>query len=461
MHSQSSHSIAAPGGAQDAPRPSATIQAPVTPRRGAAIERGDDNQIAGVGAPGAGIAGMAGSASAARPQDVLGSASLTCLSNQPPVRTSLMVKRKDLLWEAAPHTLAKHEILNRYLEAWFPILARHKPRLVYFDGFAGPGRYRDGQEGSPLLALRAARAHFARLRDHELLFVFVEQDAKAAAWLQAEINQLKLPEKLFRVRVVNGECEDALRKLLDWLDTKNWHDVPTFALLDPFGLKGLPFALVERLLRRRSCEVLVTFMTHSAQRWHGVLPDYINSLIGDPLASEKIGQSPNKADAAKALYQTSLASVVRFVRYFRMRNRGGNPIYDLFFATENPLGFLKMKEAMWALDRSGTFRFSDASNPDQTTLFAPTPELDLAPVLAQRFAGQRVIYEEVERFVVEETTYLPSHAKKALQALEGDPQQRMSPLRVEPIKRDGTKRRGHYFANGTFMTFAAPREQAS
>ncbi|MBI5168091.1 MAG: DNA polymerase IV [Candidatus Eisenbacteria bacterium] len=70
MHSQSSHSVAAPGGAQDAPRPSATIQAPVTPRRGAAIERGDRNQNAGVGAPGAGIAGMAGSASAARPQDL-------------------------------------------------------------------------------------------------------------------------------------------------------------------------------------------------------------------------------------------------------------------------------------------------------------------------------------------------------------------------------------------------------
>ena len=26
------------------------------------------------------------------------------------------------LWEADPHTLAKHEILKYYLEAWFPIL---------------------------------------------------------------------------------------------------------------------------------------------------------------------------------------------------------------------------------------------------------------------------------------------------------------------------------------------------
>lgn len=69
MYSELPHSIAAPGGAQDARHPSATSQAPVSPRQGAAIERGNAHQNAGAGAPGAGIAGMAGSASAARPQD--------------------------------------------------------------------------------------------------------------------------------------------------------------------------------------------------------------------------------------------------------------------------------------------------------------------------------------------------------------------------------------------------------
>lgn len=365
---------------------------------------------------------------------------------------------QDVLWDAEPHTLAKHAILQRYLDAWFPILAKHHKRLVYFDGFAGPGRYREGQEGSPLIALNSARRHFGRLQNHELVFVFVEQDPKVAQWLRSEIALLKLPTRQFKVSVVDGECQDALGNLLDELDHRGWDAVPTFALLDPFGVKGLPFTLVQRLLRRRSCEVFITFMTYSAQRWHSVLPNHINSLIGDPNAAERIAESTNKADAAKALYQASLTSVARFVRFFRMRSRSDQTLYDLFFATQNELGFLRMKEAMWAIDKTGLFKFSDASDPQQTTLFAPTPERDLVPVLVGAFAGRRVVYEQVERFVVESTIYLPTHAKKALRILEDTASTKSGGLLVEATKRDGSTRRGRYFTDGTFMTFTGSSE---
>src|SRR5437016_1710637 len=64
-------------------------------------------------------------------------------------------------WPADPHTLAKHAILQRYLQAWFPILTRQAsslahqyksaPRreILFIDGFAGPGEYTNGKEGSP------------------------------------------------------------------------------------------------------------------------------------------------------------------------------------------------------------------------------------------------------------------------------------------------------------------------
>jgi hypothetical protein len=45
------------------------------------------------------------------------------------------------LWEAKPHTLAKIEIVGRYLYLWSSILGANSAnkRLVYIDGFAGPG----------------------------------------------------------------------------------------------------------------------------------------------------------------------------------------------------------------------------------------------------------------------------------------------------------------------------------
>jgi len=51
-----------------------------------------------------------------------------------------MTTPKETLWDIDPHTTAKHEILQRYMKAWFPILGSYHHRIVYIDGFAGPGR---------------------------------------------------------------------------------------------------------------------------------------------------------------------------------------------------------------------------------------------------------------------------------------------------------------------------------
>src|SRR5271156_6469010 len=61
------------------------------------------------------------------------------------------------LWEASPHTLAKLEIVGRYLDVWFLILGSNPKnrRLVYIDGFAGPGRYTNTEKSSPIVALQS------------------------------------------------------------------------------------------------------------------------------------------------------------------------------------------------------------------------------------------------------------------------------------------------------------------
>ena len=58
---------------------------------------------------------------------------------------------KETLWEMEPHTEVKHAILRKYLGAWFGIMGRTNPRIIYIDGFCGPGRYIGGEDGSPIL----------------------------------------------------------------------------------------------------------------------------------------------------------------------------------------------------------------------------------------------------------------------------------------------------------------------
>ena len=56
------------------------------------------------------------------------------------------------LWPLEPQTLGKHLVLRNYLNGWFPILGRWNDRLLFVDGFAGPGEYDGGEKGSPCCA---------------------------------------------------------------------------------------------------------------------------------------------------------------------------------------------------------------------------------------------------------------------------------------------------------------------
>ena len=79
------------------------------------------------------------------------------------------------VWDIEPHTAKKHEILRRYFQAWLPILGRYNSRLLYIDAFAGPGEYSKGEDGSPLVILKAARDHVLR-PSCELVCLFIESD---------------------------------------------------------------------------------------------------------------------------------------------------------------------------------------------------------------------------------------------------------------------------------------------
>ena len=79
----------------------------------------------------------------------------------------------ETLWHLERHTKAKHEILRRYLQAWFPIMGRWNGRILYIDGFAGPGEYLEGEPGSPVIAINTAIEHGLKLNT-ELVFRFIE-----------------------------------------------------------------------------------------------------------------------------------------------------------------------------------------------------------------------------------------------------------------------------------------------
>jgi three-Cys-motif partner protein len=85
-----------------------------------------------------------------------------------------MAKPPETIWPIEEHTKAKHRILRRYLDAWLPIMSSRNRRLIYIDGFAGPGVYAGGEPGSPIIALNAYLEHKYRDRiTAELVYAFI------------------------------------------------------------------------------------------------------------------------------------------------------------------------------------------------------------------------------------------------------------------------------------------------
>jgi three-Cys-motif partner protein len=125
---------------------------------------------------------------------------------------------KDTLWPIEPHTAAKHQILRKYLDAWLPILGTYNKKVVYIDGFSGPGQYQGGEPGSPIIALEAASTHQAKLA-RELVFIFIEERLDRVDHLKSRIATLRLSSQ-FKIHVEQGTFAEKLTDLLNDLDAE-------------------------------------------------------------------------------------------------------------------------------------------------------------------------------------------------------------------------------------------------
>ena len=151
----------------------------------------------------------------------------------------------------------KHAIIDSYAPPFIGKTGKRSTdnRVAFIDGYAGPGRYGDGSEGSGAMLLRHARKHAPLPRNVELHFV--EDDAKTVA---------KLREVVARegegVTVTDGDISKQLPGLLQQCE-----NVPLFAYLDPCGLV-IPLDEVASIFERPSgygapaTEVLINLTAH-------------------------------------------------------------------------------------------------------------------------------------------------------------------------------------------------------
>jgi three-Cys-motif partner protein len=332
-----------------------------------------------------------------------------------------------------PHTAAKHLILRRYLDAWFPILGKHHDTINYIDGFAGPGEYETGEDGSPIIALKSALQHAERgtLRSAvRINFVFIEADPEFLSHLRQRIEAMQLPPT-FRVHTSGRTFEEEIQSMLSCYGPGAGVPAPTFAFVDPFGFKGIPFDAISKLLSLRHCEAFINIMVEFINRFLDHPNDKVVAHFPQTFGTEDVCHvAPGIRDRKQALldlYRAQLKKAARYVGRFDMENKRHKTIYSLFFASNSESGFEKMKEAMWAVDPNAGGFFSDADPRGLFAfdLFATQPLLD---EMLARFRGKLVPMYELEQFVLRETDYLPKHARDHLKQLESAEKIEVAPI---------------------------------
>jgi three-Cys-motif partner protein len=165
----------------------------------------------------------------------------------------------------------KHAILSGYVVPFASKTGSSSAghRVVLVDGYAGAGRYEDGQPGSPALLTRAMGTR--ALAGRNLECYFIEQDH---ATYEQLCRVLREEDRDGRADWVawEGSVEDHLPELLARAD-----GVPLFLFLDPFGL-GLSFDVVTGIFASRphgayrpATEALIRLDAQAVFRTRGAL----------------------------------------------------------------------------------------------------------------------------------------------------------------------------------------------
>ncbi|MHC5903319.1 three-Cys-motif partner protein TcmP [Streptomyces sp. S6] len=252
----------------------------------------------------------------------------------------------------------KHDLLRRYIPPFGGMTGAQAQdrRVVYLDGYAGEGRYENGEPGSAEIVLRVAS--YYRSRGLNLSCFFVEQQAKSFERLLEVMRgyQARGVEARAHRGEVDGVLDDVVQRAMG---------VPLFLFLDPCGLclpmDRLADVLAQRRPQRRpATELLMNFSMMAVRRLGG----HVRSPKGNEKALERFdavcggrwwrdyftggSAEDDAAEAVAAEYATRLKRrTAMFVHSVPVtKHPTWKPVYHLVFATRSPYGLWVFGDAV-------------------------------------------------------------------------------------------------------------------
>nr|WP_228014443.1 three-Cys-motif partner protein TcmP [Fortiea sp. LEGE XX443] len=207
-----------------------------------------------------------------------------------------------------PHTKAKHQILDTYLENLIYTLygkGRYgETTFTFVDGFCGGGMYYDQDnkrewEGSPIRLIEAIRAGYKKSKrqyDLNVKFIFIDNKREHLACLKnysmpkAGLGELvngqphefkgEVGKLVEECEFIYGEFENLVNEVIFKIDIRKGH---SFFFLDPFGWTDVSMQSIRKINDLKRTEILYTYMIDFIKRFvigkYGKEKDTFNRIL--------------------------------------------------------------------------------------------------------------------------------------------------------------------------------------
>jgi len=278
-----------------------------------------------------------------------------------------------------PWSKRKDRILAYYLEPYLAKVAKLRRPILIVDGFAGPGKFGDGEPGSPLIICAKAKTAVAR-------------GADVSVWCIEQVDGLyaRLKENLsdFSFALAfHGQFLEHIPRICGAGETHT-----LFMYVDPFAVEGLDWPALDAVFRHlqqsgASVELLLNFNAPSfVRRGLATLgrrvpdvdcdvedPEESDARVSDSSSAERLSQIvggawwkdlltetsgfPEQVKRVTERLSTQLQERFSEIGYTAIKAKRAHlvPKYYLMFASRHPHGLELMNDAMARSSGTSTF----------------------------------------------------------------------------------------------------------
>lgn len=256
-----------------------------------------------------------------------------------------------------PWSVIKDQVLNSYMSPYLAKVKGLKKPILLIDGFAGPGVFEDGSEGSPVVMCRAGE-QFAKGNYRAFFF------NKKPQFHEKLTNILEKQGWLSTATPLLGDTTKMLPLIPSILG-----DQTVFLYLDPFGPTGCPFNLLEPFLTRNkgySTEIVIMMHMPIAhrlaarkvvaaggenepliQKYHQTMTDTFGGDYWKRIMFLPSLTTEERDFQLIEAYRNKLAGYLPYTGFCPVREGVGDRVkYFIVFASRHPDAMLLMHDAM-------------------------------------------------------------------------------------------------------------------